>query len=203
MSPQIENITGVILAGGKSRRMGKDKALLKLGDKTLIQHVADILRTVFQRVVIISDHGCDYQFLNLPLYPDIYKNSGPLAGIHSALVHSKTESCFITSCDTPYITPELITHIIDSLQRIDSRESLDICIPSVNGKLHPLCGVYSQRCLSTIQDCLSQRTLRVEDAIKKMNTNVIDITDKFPASAHQLLININTVEEYERTLNIG
>ncbi len=88
------DITGIILAGGKSKRMGINKALLKIGDKTIIERTAGLMQGLFNRVLLITNSPNEYMFLGLEIYEDIYKNIGPLAGIHSGLVYSNYRKKF-------------------------------------------------------------------------------------------------------------
>ena len=102
------NITGIILSGGTSSRMGENKALLQLGKKKVIEHITDLMCSIFANVILITNTPNEYEFLNLPMYEDIFKVGGPLAGIHSGLVNSKTEENFILSCDMPLMRADII-----------------------------------------------------------------------------------------------
>nr|WP_284521516.1 molybdenum cofactor guanylyltransferase [Cytobacillus pseudoceanisediminis] len=83
--------TGIILAGGHSSRMGENKALLKIGGKTVIERIADQLSSILPNVIIVANKQEDYQFLGLPLVSDRWKEKGPLAGIHAGLSESRTQ----------------------------------------------------------------------------------------------------------------
>lgn len=106
------DIVGVILAGGKSSRMGTNKALRELDGLPLIAHVARTMQHVFKRVLIVADDAEPYRFLRLPIYPDIFKDSGPLGGIHAGFVYSGAKSIFVAACDTPFISGALLEYII-------------------------------------------------------------------------------------------
>ena len=88
------DITGIILAGGKSTRMGANKSFLKIGEQTVIERITYLMKSVFTNVIIISNTPDEYIFLNLPIYEDVYKGKGPLAGIHSGLKNSDTQKNF-------------------------------------------------------------------------------------------------------------
>lgn len=107
------DITGVILSGGKSSQMGVHKSFLKLGNQSIIEHIVEIMKTIFSEVIIITNEPLEYKFLNLPIYEDIYKWKGPLAEIHSALAYSKTDKIFIISCDVSLMSPQMIEYIIN------------------------------------------------------------------------------------------
>src|SRR3972149_1031162 len=108
----LHNITAAILAGGKSSRMGTDKALLKIGDAAFIERIARTARSVFERVILISDANEKYSSLPLPIYLDLFPQCGPLGGLHSALVHSSTPYVFVTPCDLPLITAAMIQELV-------------------------------------------------------------------------------------------
>lgn len=187
-------MVGAILAGGDSSRMGTDKALLELGRSTLIGYVAEALTSVFQRVMVISNVPIKYSFLNLPTYPDIFHNCGPLGGIHSSLVHTASERVFVVSCDTPYITHALLTYLASSANDTDA------AVPTSEGRIHPLCAIYARRALSTITDQLQRQQLRLLDLLQHLRTKYIPITPDLPFYTPQLLTNINTPHDFKASL---
>ena len=105
------DITGIILSGGKSTRMGENKSLMKINGKTIIEHVNDLIQSLFSNVILISNNPDEYEFLGIKIYKDIFPGMGPLAGIHSGLKNSSTQKNFIISCDIPLMTPEMIKTI--------------------------------------------------------------------------------------------
>lgn len=184
------DITGVILAGGKSSRMGTDKALLKINGKSFIQHIAEVLQQVFEQVIIISDHADRYRFLRLPVYEDIFRNSGPLGGIHSALVHARTENVFVVSCDMPLLPSQVIRDLINS--RVDG----DATVISVQDRVQPLCGLYKVRCLSVLEKHLTMGQRSALRFLDDVPTVVIPLEYRREYHALHLLTNVNTPEEY-------
>ena len=184
------DITGVILAGGKSRRLGRDKAFLTVDGEAFVTRIARTMRRVFSRILVIGNVD-NYRFLNLPFFADIYRECGPLGGIHSGLLHSKTRSSFVVACDTPFITAELIEHIIGSL------DHADVVIPSTKKGVHPLCGLYTRRCIPVIEENLRNGKLRVQDCLSRMHTIVVPITPRLPFHRSDLLLNVNELKDYE------
>ena len=140
------DITGIILCGGRSSRMQTNKALLKLGDKTVIEIVTEKLKSIFNEVLISANDSKQYDFLNLPVVYDIFIGKGPLAGIHSALKYSSTKNNFIISCDIPLISIELIKYLIN----LNSEKS--ILLPKSNGRIQQLCGIYSKSVIYEIEN---------------------------------------------------
>ena len=133
------DITGIILCGGKSSRMQTNKALLKLGEKTIIENIVDEMRKVFDSIIISANTCNEFSFLNLPMIKDSYIDRGPLSGIYSALQFSSTQNNFITTCDLPLIKSEMIEYII----KTDSEK--DIIITTINSKPERLFGVYKNK----------------------------------------------------------
>ena len=97
----LHDITGVILVGGKSRRMGRDKAFLQIVGKTLFERVLEIFRESFDRIVLVGDRAERFAAYDLPVLPDIYPGSA-LGGLYTALYHAETEYIFVSSCDLPF-----------------------------------------------------------------------------------------------------
>ena len=143
-------ITGVVLAGGESQRMVKNKALLTLDNKTFIAPVTDVLKACFQETIIILDKEEESLSLSLccPIFPDILKNVGSLAGIHSVLTNSKTERVFISSCDMPMINANMIEYLLGYL----TREL--ILIVKYKNRIQPLFVVYPKILLDKLNPSL-------------------------------------------------
>jgi len=184
------DIAGVILAGGKSSRMGQDKALLGMNGKPFIQQIAEELQKVFTRVIIVSDRAVPYKFLDLPVYEDIFKNCGPLAGIHSAFSHSRSDKIFVVSTDTPLINPGAIRYLLD-LQYTN-----EAIVYSIDDAIQPLFGIYDRTCLSLLEDHLTKKQYSVLKFIKSIDTNIIPASSVTRFDVSQLLMNINTQEDY-------
>jgi len=189
-----KDITGAILAGGKSTRMGRDKALLDLKGKPFIQHVAEALQLVFRSVIIISDHGDRYRFLHLPVYQDIFKNCGPLGGIHSALTHVSTEAVFLASCDVPFLSPSIIRYVVGR------KTQNDVTLLYGGNSLQPLCGLYKRHCLPTVEHHLEQGRYSVLECLREIHTTVLSPELDGAATESHALMNINTPSDYEHCL---
>ncbi len=171
--------------------MGMNKALLPLDGRPMIQHVADTLRQVFERVVLISDEAGGLEFLTLPLYPDVYKDCGPLAGIHSAFIHTDAEFIFVSSCDTPFISTDLVSYLV----RFPS--DAPIRVAEADDRAHPLCGVYSRMILPLLEQSLQAKSLKLMDFLQKASAQLISITPDLPLYDPRLLMNINDSADYQ------
>lgn len=185
--------TGIIIAGGKSSRIGQNKALLKLNSKTVIEIILNKIKPVFDEVIIISNNPDDYSFLELIVYKDIYPGLGPLAGIHSGLTNSNSEINFIISCDLPLIT----TEAIDFIANYNSKKSA--IMYKKDDRLQYLCAVYKQDCLPIVEQCLKTGRLKVKDFINKIDIEIVDaawITE-------EIFFNLNTVEDFNYLKNLN
>jgi molybdopterin-guanine dinucleotide biosynthesis protein A len=183
------DVTGVILAGGKSSRMGEDKALITLNGKTLIEHVASAMKLVFERVILVARADPSYSFLELQSFDDIYSDCGPLGGIHSGFIRSGAAAIFVTACDTPFITRDLIRYIALFPAHTPAK------IPSLDGCHHPLCGVYDRGCLTQIIDHVQDRRLKVMDLLTEIRTTFIPVGPSLPWYTPNLLANVNDKAE--------
>ena len=177
-------LTGIILAGGKSSRMGQDKGLMLLNGKPMVQHVIEAIQPLVGEVIIIANQE-GYANFGFPVYEDIIKDQGPLAGICTGLQFSKTQKNLIVSCDVPFIHEELLSLLIKN------SEGVDVAIPEKDGKTHQLIGVYDQSCLDVFMQELSRGQRKIKLAIEQLNYKVIDAShiDK------KVFNNINTKDD--------
>ena len=201
-----KDITGIILSGGKSSRMGTNKSFLKVGDKTIIERVRDLMQGIFQDVILITNDPDEYKFLGLTMFEDVYKHKGPLAGIHSVLVHSSTEINFIISCDIPLITREMIKYLVDY-----KTEKL-ITIAKADGFIQQLAGKYSKTCLNAAEEILNEQleAERRDNVQRKRRCNVLKLIDQvgaeiinaeeLPFYNDNLYFNMNKTEDYNLLL---
>jgi molybdopterin-guanine dinucleotide biosynthesis protein A len=194
-----KEITGIILSGGKSSRMGTDKALLKLGDETIIERITNLMKSIFSDVFIVTNSPEEYKSLNISLYEDIYKSKGPLSGIHSGLVHSSTDKNFFISCDLPLISKELIEHIVE----FKSEKLIRYCF--ANGRHHYLAGVYSKNLIPEIEEILNvspnqsekkEHKFSIKSLIMNIEAEIINVENLSFYNA-DLFFNLNTPKDFE------
>ena len=180
----MNNITAVILAGGKSTRMKQDKALVELNGKTLLNHQIDNLSPIFKEIIISANtnYNCDYKIIN-----DIEKDKGPIGGIYSILQNINTEKAFIIAVDMPYITEDIITKLIDNSNKFD------ITIPIINNRIEPTCAIYSKECISVIKKQLTLNNYKLADFIAKCKTNYTEFNTVF----FKKFRNLNTPDDLE------
>jgi len=161
-------VCGVILAGGKSSRMGTNKALLKIKEKTAIQHIVEELYYICNQLIVVTNQPDEYKFLDLPLISDRYKDKGPLAGIETAMHHVRAETFFIAACDMPFINRKIYQYLYGQLYEYDA------VVPNYDNQLHPLSGIYRKKALPTIQKQIENNNLKVKSFFKELNVHYVD-----------------------------
>ncbi|WP_024768113.1 molybdenum cofactor guanylyltransferase [Aquimarina macrocephali] len=185
------NITGIILAGGKSSRMGREKGLILLDGKPFIQHGIDALQPLVDTIIIVSSNS-DYDVFEVDRVEDIIVESGPLAGLHSGLMHSKTEHNLVISCDVPLITTEFLKKLL-----YYKKEDYDIVQFEAEGKSIPLIALYKKRCADQCQELLANGERRLRKLVSTVKTKTITVLDK----ERVLVTNMNTVEDLKTITN--
>ena len=188
MKFQKNKITGVILAGGKNRRFGSEKALAKINGKRLIDRIIAAMSEVFEENIIITNNEDLYKEFNLKTYPDILAGKGPLMGVYTAL-HYSSKDIFVTACDMPFASTSVIRKIIDNL------EGYDAVIPKHRGKLHFLHAAYSLKCFDIFKKKLAGGFLGLKDIVEELSCNIIE-GFKFEDDNLSPFFNMNTPDDF-------
>jgi molybdopterin-guanine dinucleotide biosynthesis protein A len=186
-----KNITGVILAGGKSSRMGTDKGFLKLNGKLFIEHIIAVLTPFVSEIIIVSNHP-EYDNFKVKRVPDFVENAGPLAGVYSGLLASKTENNLVLSCDIPLINSEILAELVRQID--DVSEIIQI---ESNGKTMPLISVYNQSCETVFSSLLNQGERRLRFAVNQCKVKNILLNKE----QEKWVSNINTPEQLKEIRN--
>ncbi|OFX21060.1 MAG: hypothetical protein A2033_10570 [Bacteroidetes bacterium GWA2_31_9] len=188
------NITAVILAGGNnSRYNGTPKAMLEIAGKTLYQSTKEKLEKIFCEVVLITNSPEIFPDDDCKKYADIYKNIGPLGGIHSALKNCKSqEAIFVTAVDMPFLNVRIIKSIVTQYQAQNS----DILIPKINSDIEPLNAIYKTSILDELESFIrNAKRYAIRDFFEKVDTKYIDFENS--DENRKAFTNINTPNEYE------
>lgn len=190
---RIPGITGVILAGGESRRMGSDKSLLPIRGARFIDHVYARMASLFDDVIIVTNSPDLYQDIACRKVPDLYYAQGSLAGVHSGLLHAKTEQIFVVGCDMPFISTDVVRHICEQA------EMGDLVIPNSRGGHEPLHALYSKSCLPAMERILDAGQRRIILFFDQVNVVEIPYQDVIKLDPEEKSFqNINTPEDYFR-----
>lgn len=191
-----------ILIGGKSSRMGEDKFSLCLNGKTFLEIAAETLQNFGDVTVVVSESFALANGLNV--VQDIYKNRGALSGIHSALVHSKSDWTIILACDYPFVTVELIGFLTKFAQ---TEGVFDAFAPiQADGKIQPLCAIYkTETCRKVLTEMLENEgeNYSVRDFLNQVKTRYLEFEQiaKLPNSEH-FFFNVNTPEDFISAQNL-
>lgn len=186
-----------IMAGGLSSRMGEDKAFLDYLGKPLIKHMADTIGPENRIYVSVSDNEKSIKCKDIlgkeaVMLPDEIKEYGPMEGLYQLLGNCTEDALFVIAVDMPLITKELLMSVIDTY------DNEDVLVLRSDDRIHPLCGIYSKRIYSIVEDLRNQDNHKIMRIYDKCNTRIVDIEElDFPKD---VLANINTREDYERLL---
>ena len=185
-----DNYTTVIMAGGKSSRMGTDKAFVPLLGKPMIEHVLDSVNGLGSEQIIITNSREQYSYLGLPLFGDIYEGSGPLGGLHAALVHASCPHLLVVACDMPWLNRKLLEYMVSL------RATADVIVPRWTTFPEPLHAVYGKACLQPVTACLESRKLKLIAFYGQVSVRFLDRGDvtRFDAVGRSFA-NINTLED--------
>jgi molybdenum cofactor guanylyltransferase len=181
-----KNITGIILAGGKSSRMGLDKGFLSINGSTFITHIIEAIKPLVNDIIIVSNNK-DYDEFGYGRVEDIIEDSGPLAGIYSGLYRSKTENNLVLSCDVPLIKTFVLEQLINF-----NNENFDVVQLQSQDKTMPLIALYKKHCLHKCLELLNNHEKRLRIAVAQLNTKTISIDSKW----NQYVKNINTTSQF-------
>lgn len=207
-------VTGVILAGGKSRRMGQNKALLPLGEDSLIEHVIHRMRRVTDELLLITNAPAEYAHLGLPMHSDIIPDTGALGGIYTGLTHASHDVVVCVACDSPFLQAKLLSYLISILGEYDAvmpytysrNKGIGVTNPAHSTDqmtLQTLCAAYAKRCLPIIEQMLNEPDLRVHALQERANilTLAPEIWKTYDSEGHSFF-NVNTPEDFEKAQTI-
>ena len=184
-------ITGIILAGGKNLRMGKNKAFLEINGRRIIDRTKDLFLELFDEVLVVTNSPLEYVDLNLRLVADLIPDKGSLGGIFTGLFHSSHARAFVAACDMPFLNRSLIQHLI---QRAPN---FDIVIPKTDDGFQPLHAVYSQNCLPFMEELLRQNNLKIIDFFRRVEVCEVPMEEILPLDPDlRAFLNINTPEDF-------
>jgi len=194
-------MTSIILAGGKSSRLGRSKALQAIGGKSLIQRVVDHLAIISTEIIIATAHGetipCS-SAVKIKTVADIYPGKGPLVGIYSGLIASSSSWAIVVGCDTPFLSDGLLEYMTQICS------TFDVVVPRIKNKLEPLCAVYSKNCSGPIQGLLEQNELRIDKLFSMVKVKYVeeDEINRFDPE-HLSFFNINNQDDLDRAKKLA
>ena len=162
-------LTAIILAGGQSRRMGTDKALMPYLGKPLIRYSMD-LALCYTKNIIISTNQDGLRNLGFPVVADKFPLKAPLAGIHAGLLSSKTEWNLVLTCDMPNVSTRLVKYLISKLEK-----ETELVLPGHHGYIEPLCGFYHRNLIPVIESNFGKNKLSPLDLLESEAHRIIQM----------------------------
>jgi len=187
----MEKITAIILAGGKSQRMGTDKGFLDLNSKPFIKHICDALQPIVDSNILIISGNKEYDAFGYTRVEDIIENKGPVGGLYSALRASKTKINLVLSVDVPLVSTEFLQWLIANHDETDM-----VTQTSVGEKTNPLIAIYDRSMRIVFGDHLAGNQLKLRKVIEDVKHQTIVIPEKW----NNQVQNINTQEEYQNLI---
>lgn len=196
LQSRIKNVSGVILAGGKSIRYGKNKAMEKINGTPLIEIVIRVMQPLFEELVLITNTPDEYSSFGLPMHEDLIKGLGPLGGIHTALAAIGNDTGFFVACDMTHLNQKLIRYMTEI------RDDFDVVIPKISWKIEPLHALYGKGCLPAIRKLIESRTYKIAEFLPEVSVRYVD-EDEIRASDPELrcFFNVNRPQELRRIMN--
>ena len=190
----MPGISGIILAGGKSSRYGRNKALVEINGVRLIERVIRVMEPLFERLIIITNTPQDYAYLKLPMVEDLIKGLGPLGGLFTGLQTMSDDAGFFVACDMPFLSGELIRHMVEVM------EDFDAVVPKVDWKIEALHAIYTKHCIPAIKALIDNKEYQVIkffQSVRVRYLNEEEILDFDPEM--RSFFNINRPEELLNT----
>jgi molybdenum cofactor guanylyltransferase len=186
-------MTGIILSGGKSSRMGTNKAFLTVDGERLIDRTVRIFRDLFAEVMIVTNTPLEYIDLNIRVVTDIIRGKGSLGGIYTGLFFSSYDHAFAAPCDMPFLNREFIEYMISHL------DNYDIVVPGTADGVQPLHAIYAKRCVPVIRKLLEADKLKITGFYKGFRTLNIEEREIRPFDPEgRIFLNVNTQEDLQR-----
>jgi molybdenum cofactor guanylyltransferase len=188
----VSDLTAFVLAGGKSTRMGSDKALLSWADGTLLSHAVKLLAAVTPNLRIVGDANKFARFGTV--IEDTYRDRGPLGGIHAALSSSKTDLNLMLAVDLPLIESRFLQFLISQAEGTDAVAT----VPRADGGLQPLCAVYRREFAKAAEPALQAGRNKIDALFREVKTRIVESDEWTRAGFSPAMFrNLNTPEEWK------
>jgi len=194
---RINPISSIVLAGGQSSRLGKDKAFLKVKDQFLLERVIDRLRQLSEEIIIVANEVDKYEEFEGAVVSDVYPGKGSIGGIYSGLKRASNHHSLVVACDMPFLNLSLLRY----MQMLTP--SYDVVIPRIGSLTEALHAIYSTNCLPFIEDQLQKGDLKIvhffpQVRVRYVEQEEIEIFD----AEHLSFFNINSEADLEKAREI-
>jgi molybdopterin-guanine dinucleotide biosynthesis protein A len=187
-------LTLAILAGGKSLRMGQDKAIMSFRGEALVHRILNRLAGLAAEVIVIAPESLEYLSLGIGIVPDILPGCGPLGGLYTALFAASHTAVAAIACDMPFANAELLTHQLDIL----FSDNMDVVVPSSEKGLEPLHAIYRRdTCLPVVREALEAGEQRLISWFPSVKVRILIPEETNPFDHRGLMfLNVNTPDEH-------
>lgn len=185
--PKYHHLTAIVLAGGRSTRMGIDKGLISLNGKPLIAHVIEAIEPLCS-TILISTNKPEYEAFGYPLIADLYQGIGPMGGLHAGLLASKDVDNMLLSCDMPLVDAELLEALLAH------RINYQAVIPVLDGQSFPICAYYNKSVLTMLDAEITAGLYKMKLFLKKLHALELQLDQN--VFSHKMF-NINTQQDFE------
>jgi molybdopterin-guanine dinucleotide biosynthesis protein A len=192
-------VTGVLLAGGKSRRMGEDKRYLVVGEQTLLERSLGVLRSIFHEVLVVIAQDSAPLDIDARVVRDLVPNCGSLGGIYTGLTQATSPYIFAVACDMPFLNQAVIT------QFTNRRDTADIVMARLATRLHPMHALYGKGCLPAMEQMIVARQLKIQELVSHASLRVQYVTEADLLSidpSWRSFHNVNTPEDLEAACSL-
>lgn len=190
----MESGGAIVLAGGRSERMGQDKALLRRNGLTFLETVVATLRPLVREIVVVADRVDKYDLAGCRMVGDAYPNTGPLGGILTGLKALGTGTHLAVACDMPALQPAVLRLLLDS-----AAPEWDVVVPEIDGRMEPLCAVYADTAVPALQAFLDSGGRALHRALTTVRT--LHVSETILRQYDPTLLtftNLNTPADLER-----
>jgi molybdopterin-guanine dinucleotide biosynthesis protein A len=183
-------MTGVILSGGKSVRMGQNKAFIKIEGIPIINRIYILFKELFEEVMIVTDRKELFTNFDSNIFPDLLPNMGALGGLYTGIFYSTYHYSFCVACDMPFIKKPLVQYLIENIR------NEDVIVPRTTDGLQPLHAVYSKNCLGPIKRVIDQGKYKIIDFYDLVKVKILEQKDFASLDPlRESFINVNTPKE--------
>jgi molybdenum cofactor guanylyltransferase len=192
-------VTAVLLAGGKSRRMGEDKRYLVVGEQTLLERGLSVLRSMFHEVLVVIAQDSAPLDIDARVVRDLVPDCGSLGGIYTGLTQATSPYIFAVACDMPFLNQAVIT------QFTNRRDTADIVMARLATRLHPMHALYGKGCLPTMEQMIVARQLKIQELVSHALLRVQYVTEADLLSidpSWRSFHNVNTPEDFEAACSL-
>ncbi len=198
MRRMTKDLSVVILAGGNSSRMGRDKSFVQVGGRAVIDRIVSQLDGYGAEMILITNKPDDYRYLGLPQFGDLLPGKGALGGLYTAVTYASQPRALVVACDMPFVNLRLLDHLVALASEFDA------VVPRLDGEAEPFRAVYSRECLGAMRAALDSGKMRVISWFPDVRVRFVEAAEVEQYDPQRLtFFNVNTPEDLERAQQLA